>query len=225
MSVYTEALRRAATGTETALDLVDPAGGGALKRLRPTDWCGPLRAGDTALVDRCAGPTLDVGCGPGRLAGALVATGVPAMGVDVNAEAVRQARRRGVPTMHRDVFRPLPGAGRWRHVLLADGNIGIGGDPYRLLARCRDLLHPAGDVLVELDPPGTGSWRARVALRHGDRTGAPFLWAAVAADDLAAVAERAGLTVLETWREGTRWFARCGSPRHLSSDRHCGLPD
>ena len=68
---------------------------------------GRVAQGDTALVDRCAGPTLDVGCGPGRLAGALVATGVPAMGVDVNAEAVRQARRRGVPTMHRDVFRPL----------------------------------------------------------------------------------------------------------------------
>src|SRR5205814_3162945 len=72
VTVYTEALRRAATGAQTALDLVDPAGGAAVKRLHPTDWCGPLRAGDAALVDRCTGPTLDVGCGPGRLAGALV---------------------------------------------------------------------------------------------------------------------------------------------------------
>jgi SAM-dependent methyltransferase len=216
VTVYTEALRRAATGARTALDLVDPAGGAPVKRLRPADWCGPLRDGDAALVDRCAGPTLDVGCGPGRLAGALVATGVPALGVDVNAEAVRQARRRGVPTVHRDVFGTLPGEGRWRHVLLADGNIGIGGDPYRLLARCRSLLHPDGDVLVELDPPGTGSWRARVALRHGRRVSSPFPWAAVAVDDLAAIAERAGLAVLETWREGTRWFARCGSPRRCA---------
>jgi SAM-dependent methyltransferase len=221
VSVYSHALRRAATGAETALDLVDPVGGTPVRRLRPTDWCGPLRDGDAALVDRCSGPTLDVGCGPGRLAGALVATGVSALGVDVNAEAVRQARRRGVPTVHRDVFGALPGEGRWRHVLLADGNIGIGGDPYRLLARCRDLLHPAGDVLVELDPPGTGSWRARVALRHGGRVGSPFPWAAVAADDLAAIAERAGLAVLETWREGTRWFARCGSGQHRGSGQHC----
>ena len=211
MSVYTEALRRAATGTETALDLVDPAGGGALKRLRPTDWCGPLRAGDTALVDRCAGPTLDVGCGPGRLAGALVATGVPAMGVDVNAEAVRQARRRGVPTMHRDVFRPLPGAGRWRHVLLADGNIGIGGDPYRLLSRCRELLVTGGDILLELDPPGTVTWHGVAALRYDGRTGPPFPWAAVSVDDLDAVAHPAGLSTMERWTQAGRCFARLGA--------------
>ena len=31
--------------------------------------------------------------------------------------------------LRRDLFAPLPGEGRWHHVLLADGNIGIGGDP------------------------------------------------------------------------------------------------
>ncbi|OLB77658.1 MAG: hypothetical protein AUI14_15420 [Actinobacteria bacterium 13_2_20CM_2_71_6] len=219
MTVYTAALRQAATGAATQLDLVDPVGGHPVRRLRPTDWCGPLGTGDAALVRHCAGPTIDVGCGPGRLAGALHAKGVPALGVDVCAEAVRQTRRRGVPALRRNVFGALPGEGRWHHVLLADGNIGIGGDPYRLLNRCRALLHRTGDLVVELDPPGTGSWRATVALRHGGRQSDPFPWAAVAADDLAAIADRAGLAVLSTWREASRWFARCApkrSPRRFA---------
>ena len=52
-------------------------------------------------------------------------------------------------------------------VLLADGNIGIGGDPVALLTRCRDLIAPAGRVLVELDPPGH---RVAVATGCGSST-------------------------------------------------------
>jgi hypothetical protein len=106
------------------------------------------------------------------------------------------------------VFSPLPGEGTWRHILLADGNIGIGGDPARLLARCRDLLAPGGDILVELDPPGTGSWQGPVALCHDGRTGPLFPWAAVAADDLDALAHHTALSVLEQWTEARRCFAR-----------------
>jgi hypothetical protein len=39
-------------------------------------------------------------------------------------------------------------------VLLLDGNIGIGGDPHRLLRRVRELLTPTGRLLVELDVDG-----------------------------------------------------------------------
>jgi hypothetical protein len=50
-----------------------------------------------------------------------------------------------VSALCRDVYAaPLPGEGRWRRVLLADGNIGIGGDPPRLLRRCRRLAGAAG---------------------------------------------------------------------------------
>ena len=44
---------------------------------------------------------------------------------------------RGVTGPARDVFDPLPGEGRWETALLADGNIGIGGDPVALLRRLR----------------------------------------------------------------------------------------
>ena len=54
----------------------------------------------------------------------------------------------------RDVFGPLPGEGRWDTALLADGNIGIGGDPVALLARVRELLAPEGRVVVDLAAPG-----------------------------------------------------------------------
>ena len=105
--------------------------------------CGPAT---TALLARCAGPTLDVGCGPGRLTGGADPTGAArASGIDISAEAVRQARGRGAPAMRARRVRPAARTtGRWQHVLLADGNIGIGGDPVALLRRCRDLLAPGG---------------------------------------------------------------------------------
>ncbi len=92
-------------------------------------WSRDADAVDLQLVDACTGPTLDVGCGPGRLTAALARRGTPALGIDVCAEAVSQARLRGAAALRRDVFDPVPGEGRWHWVLLADGNIGIEGRP------------------------------------------------------------------------------------------------
>src|SRR4051812_28542855 len=74
-------------------------------------WRQP-RPGDDTVVKRCSGPTLDVGCGPGRMAHAIAASGVPALGIDISDRAVAEARARGAPALHRDVFGNLPGAGR-----------------------------------------------------------------------------------------------------------------
>jgi SAM-dependent methyltransferase len=205
LRLYDAALRRAAAGEPVGLTLRDDRG-----HERPVDaaaWCRRFLPGDGALLDRCDGPTLDVGCGPGRLAGALLGRGRPALGVDVSAAAVALARRRGIAALRRDVFDPLPGHGRWRHALLADGNIGIGGAPARLLRRCRDLLAPDGHLHVELAPPGTRTWAGVAHLLEDGGAGVPFRWASVAVDDLAGVTTGAALRVVEAWTEAGRWFA------------------
>jgi SAM-dependent methyltransferase len=149
-----------------------------------------------------------VGCGPGRLTCALNRLGHPALGIDVSAAAVRLARARGATALRRDVFATLPGHGRWRHLLLADGNVGIGGDPALLLRRCRTLLARGGRIHIELARPGTRSWAGEARIRDGDGPpSAPFRWAVLAAGDLAAAADAAALRTLHAWTEADRWFA------------------
>ena len=169
--------------------------------------------GDKSLLDRCEGPTLDIGSGPGRLTVALAERGIPALGIDITPYAVDLARSSGGLVMLRDVFGRVPGTGRWRTVLLADGSIGIGGDPAALLHRVAELLAPPGRALVEVHPPGRELRRERVRLRHcrghghGHQAGDWFPWAQVGADQLSGIAGEAGLPVAETWSSGGRWFA------------------
>jgi SAM-dependent methyltransferase len=185
---------------------------GSITPLWADDWR-RLRPGDTSLIDRCSGPTLDVGSGPGRLAVALAERGVPTLGIDVAPQAVRIARSAGSLTLLRDVFDRVPGAGRWTIVLLADGTIGIGGDPSALLQRVAELLAPFGQALVEVQPPGRELRRERVRLwhcrghEHGHRVGDWFSWAQVGADQLSGIAAEAGLCQAETWSCDGRWFA------------------
>lgn len=178
-------------------------------------WHGPARGADETLLARAAGYTLDVGCGPGRLVAALTARGVPTLGIDIAPAAVGLTRRAGGRALRLSVFDRVPGAGAWECAVLADGNIGIGGDPVRLLARLRELLAPGGRLLVELDPPGTGLRLDEVRLEGSDgRLGEWFAWAHVAADAVPAVAADAGLAVRSRWSARdvpgvgrTRWFA------------------
>lgn len=162
---------------------------------------------DHALVALCEGPTLDVGCGPGRLTEALSTRGHITLGVDVVPTAVAMTRERGVPAMQRDVFQRLPGEGRWHTVLLADGNIGIGGDPVRLLQRVRTLLAPGGSAVVELGEPGVAVVNCWASLQASDRRSRPFRWATLGVDDVAPVAAAAGFGVPRIHRIGDRWAA------------------
>lgn len=183
---------------------------GSKTPLRVEDWL-HARPGDASLVDRCQGATLDVGSGPGRLTVALAERGVPALGIDVTPFAVEIARTAGALALLRDVFDQVPGVGRWMNVLLADGNIGIGGDPVALLRRVAELLTPLGQALVEVQPPGSQLRREKVRLCHGDQTSAWFPWAYVGADHLADLAADAGLVLNDIWSDHGRWF---GSLRH-----------
>jgi SAM-dependent methyltransferase len=184
---------------------------GQRSRLPVRRWHGPPEPATAAVVARCAGPALDVGCGPGRLTLALALAGHTAVGVDISPYAVRLTRARGAVAIHRNVFAALPGEGRWAHVLLIDGNIGIGGDPYALLRRCRGLIRADGTVLVELEPPGPGLWRgaARLTSRSpaGEvrRSGA-FRWARLDTVAVHDTARAAGLAVRDVFEAGRRWF-------------------
>jgi SAM-dependent methyltransferase len=166
--------------------------------------------GDVSLVDRCYGPTLDVGSGPGRLTVALGERGIPALGIDVTPYAVQMAQSSGAFAILRDVFGRVPGTGRWMTVLLADGNIGIGGDPAALLQRISELLMPGGQALVEVQAPGVPLRCERVRLRRDGVTGSWFPWAYVGADQIGDIAARVGLVLRETWSASGRWFAALG---------------
>ena len=202
-AVFDAVFRRAEADVPASFAVHGPGGGVVLD---PAMWCRDDVPGDSTLIAACTGPTLDVGCGPGRLTAALAAAGLAALGIDVSAAAVRLARRRGAVALQRDVFGPLPDTGRWAHLLLADGNIGIGGDPPRLLRRCRSLLAAKGRLHLELAPPGTPSWAGPATAHHGAEA-ATIAWAAVAADDLGDLAATSALRVVRTWTEAGRWFA------------------
>ncbi|MBA3418116.1 MAG: class I SAM-dependent methyltransferase [Geodermatophilaceae bacterium] len=181
--------------------------------LQLSHWCSDEIPGDTGLVRRCSGPTLDVGCGPGRLAAAVAQLGLPVLGLDISPAAVRIARNRGALVVQRSVFDPLPGEGGWQHVLLADGNIGIGGNPARLLRRCGALLDVGGTVLTEVDPPGTPTRSCVVRIESATgRSSDTFPWAHLGADSVEQVAAAAELAVAELWTEADRWFASLRSP-------------
>ncbi|MFG1701753.1 methyltransferase domain-containing protein [Nonomuraea sp. M3C6] len=192
-------------GAEIDLEYED----GRRRPLEAMRWLEPID-GDEAMLSRCTGPTLDVGSGPGRLTVALARRGVAALGIDVTPHAVRLTRQAGGLALCRDVFGPVPGSGRWTTALLADGNIGIGGDPAALLRRMRELVRPGGEVIAEVAPPGTPSTTERVRLRHGDVAAAWFRWADVSASDVSPLARETGFTVTDCHEEAGRWFAYLG---------------
>jgi SAM-dependent methyltransferase len=171
------------------------------------DWLAGAGEADLALLAHCQGPTIDIGCGPGRMAEALALAGHAVLALDVVPEAVRQARLRGVPALRRSVFDPVPGEGRWETALLADGNIGIGGDPVALLERTRELLAPDGRVVVDVAPWGGGVVTRHVRLETAHGRSGLFPWTTVGADAIAAVALAAGLGRATGYRYADRWWA------------------
>ncbi len=202
----------------SAIDLYDDAvrgerqlhlvtGSGRLLPFRLDRWAQPADDVDHDLLERCEGVTLDVGCGPGRMAAALAARGRPVLGVDIAGASVASTAAGGALALHRSVFDTLPGEGRWDTVLLADGNLGIGGDPDQMFARVRELLRPGGLLLVEPEPVEVDevvSLRLRVADTELVSDGFP--WARVGPAAAVRRAVAAGYQVDERWSLGGREF-------------------
>jgi SAM-dependent methyltransferase len=156
------------------------------------------RLADEHLLGHCSSrPTLDLGCGPGRFAASLQERGLPALGVDSSAVAVEITRRRGGIAIHRDLFAPLPAEGSWAQVLLADGNIGIGGNPVQTLRRAASLLARGGIVVVELDSPETPSCYEWLRWETEHHLGQWFPWSRVGAGALGDIATAAGFCVTQ----------------------------
>jgi SAM-dependent methyltransferase len=88
---------------------------GSEEALDVTRWTAPADAVDATVLARCTGPTIDLGCGPGRLVAALAARGIQALGVDLSPRAVTMARARGAAAITRDLFAVLPGGGLLAH--------------------------------------------------------------------------------------------------------------
>ncbi|RAV10718.1 SAM-dependent methyltransferase [Mycolicibacterium sp. GF69] len=173
-------------------------------------WIGGAHADgrfDRTVVELCEGPTIDLGCGPGRLVLELIRRGIPALGVDQSATAVGLARRNGAPVLRRDVFGQLPAVGRWQTVLLADGNVGLGGDPCRVLQRAAELLRRGGRCIAEFEALTHGIRTGWVRLESSRTVGPWFQWASVGIDCAAEVAADAGLALTRVHPIGNRVVA------------------
>jgi SAM-dependent methyltransferase len=167
---------------------------------------------DEAVTQMCTGPTIELGCGPGRLVARLFERGIPALGIDRSATAIRLAGRGGAPALLGDVFEPLPGIGRWQTVLLVDGNVGLGGDPRRILGRAAELLRRGGRCVAEFDADDIGICTRWVRLESAGDVGPWFRWASVGVDSAATLAAQVGLRLSSVRLIGGRVIASLTAP-------------
>ena len=129
------------------------------------DWYADVSpAGDTAafVAARTDGLVIELGSGTGRLAGPILAAGVPVVGLDASVAMLTRSRRShpGVPVvagdMARQPFRPGTAGG----VLIAFNtlfNLPSSELQRAALRQAAGLLRPDGVIVVEAFVPGDGA--------------------------------------------------------------------
>ncbi len=177
-------------------------------------WNADADYADLTLLSRVTGPVLDIGCGPGRMVRAAMSLGMHAVGIDVSAAALEIASDLGGSFFRGSVFDRVPGEGMWQTTLLVDGNVGIGGDIPSLLARCRELLSPTGEIVIELnaDAGHEEHYFAEVVDSHGNRSDS-FPWAEIGLDRLCLMLQPLGLELVQSWEIDGRAFCRLAKTR------------
>ncbi|MBT2483753.1 MULTISPECIES: bifunctional 2-polyprenyl-6-hydroxyphenol methylase/3-demethylubiquinol 3-O-methyltransferase UbiG [unclassified Microbacterium] len=201
---YDVALRNGG-GTLRLVELAAGAG----RRVEIARFLAAADAADDSVISRARGPLLDVGCGPGRILHAAIRAGLLALGVDVSHTAVEHARERGLPALQLSVFDVLPQEGSWETLLLLDGNIGIGGDPAVLLARCAQIISSRGTIVVEVDPdPDVDRGFEATVVDEDGRSSSPFPWHDIGAAALRDRVTDTGLRFIEEWAVSDRAFVR-----------------
>jgi len=172
-------------------------------------WSGAADQADLRLLASVLGPVLDIGCGPGRMVRAALDLGLDALGIDVSPTVVELAQSNGLPIYEGSIFGRVPGEGMWQTVLLVDENIGIGGNVDALLARCRQLLTPTGELVVELHPDHDRdrTYLGRLVDADG-RHSETFPWAEIGLNRIVERASRLGFSLRQAWSEDDRSFCR-----------------
>ena len=156
----------------------------------------PIEKFDHAVVGLCHGPTIDLGCGPGRLVAHLIQRGVPALGVDQSATAVELARRSGAPgpaprrvrtaAGHRPVADGAAGRRQRRPWRRPVADAAAGG---RTAAPRRPVC---GRIRLR---PSAGIHAGWVRLESSRTIGPWFRWASVGIDCVTRLADDVGLAV------------------------------
>jgi 2-polyprenyl-3-methyl-5-hydroxy-6-metoxy-1,4-benzoquinol methylase len=122
------------------------------------------------LSDREKGALLDIGCGSGRFLEVMHRAGWAVSGVDPDADAIRTAQARGLPTVHSELKNAGVPDGCYDAVTLSHV-IEHAIDPLQLLKECRRRLKEGG--VVVLSTPNPLSWGHRIFCSAWNHLDAP----------------------------------------------------
>jgi SAM-dependent methyltransferase len=150
-----------------------------------------------AFIASVTGPVADLGCGPGRDLGAVRATGITALGVDLSTGMLGRAAKAGLPVVRGDIRRPplQPGSlgGIWSCAALLHVPR---PDVPSTLAAWHALLRTGGHLALSTSLGGDEGWELVPYEGEGPRGGELHRWFVHHDEDaLIALLTTAGFTV------------------------------